>query len=166
MSDESSENRPENNSERNSESRQSDSLTVERSIEMPLSEPLRQRLLALHKGLLRLHKVLLDDEQKAYELVHGQVPGKGQLLNLVMYDPWFEWLHRISESIIKIDETLEDEKASALDASELMNRFRELFRDGAEGETEFMRRYRVVMQREPAAILAHIEVQKLLLSDA
>lgn len=134
-------------------------------VRLPLAESSRQRLRGLHKTLMRLHKVLLDDERKGYERVNGPVATSGALLNLVMYDPWFDWLHRISENIVRIDELLDANQASFDDASELLSVLRSLFQDPT-GQSEFMARYRAVISREPAAVLAHIDVQKLLVTDA
>ena len=47
----------------------------------------------------------------------------GQLLNLVLHDPWFAWLHELSELMVLIDETLDaDEPATASDAGRLLAR--------------------------------------------
>ncbi len=118
----------------------------------------------LHKQLMRLHKVLLDSERRSYEEKHGAIPSLSQVLNLVMHDPWFEWLHRISEGIIRIDEILENKNATLDDASECLSSFRALFQ-GPE-DSEFMIRYRAALKRDSAAVMAHIEVQKLLVTDA
>ena len=125
----------------------------------------RVHLTLLHKSLLRLHKVLLDDERKAYEVVHGTVEGAGILLNLVMYDPWFDWLHRISETVVRIDELLENEEASFDDASDLLTATRRLFQTGGE-ESPFMTKYKASLKRDPAVVIAHIDLQKALLPDA
>lgn len=131
---------------------------------MSLHPAARQRLLDLHKNLMRLHKILLDSERRAYEEKHGVIPSAAQVLNLVMHDPWFDWLHRISEGIIRIDEILDNKNSTFDDASECLSSFRALFQ-GTEN-TEFMVRYRAVLQRESAAVQAHMEVQKLLVTDA
>ena len=56
--------------------------------------------------LLNLHKALLDDARAAYELDRGSVGSSANLLQLVISDPWFAWLHSVSELIVRIDETL------------------------------------------------------------
>ncbi len=132
---------------------------------MTLNEPFRRKLTDLHKALLRLHKTLMDDERKEYEKVNGPIATSGAMLNLVMFDPFFDWLHRISESIVKIDELLEDEETTNEDASEFLSNVRMLFQASA-NESEFMVRYKAVLQREPGAVLGHMEVQRLLLPDA
>jgi catechol 2,3-dioxygenase len=70
----------------------------------PLSQDSRERLKALRLGLIALHKALLDDARSAYEMDRGRVSSTGALLQLVISDPWFAWLHQISEVIVRIDE--------------------------------------------------------------
>ncbi len=131
----------------------------------PLTEPARGRLRDLHAGLLRLHKILLDDERIAYEKIHGRVETSGRFLNLVMYDQWFDWLHRISEMIVQIDELMENEEATLDDAYKILAALRGLFRAAPE-DPAFGARYRAVLQREPAAVLAHADVQQILVLDS
>ena len=135
------------------------------SFSNPVSEPIRQRLLSLHRELLRLHKILMDDERVQYEKVHGRVQSSGEFLHLVMYDKWFDWLHRLSELLVQIDEMLESEEASIDDAYELLAGTRELFHSKPD-DSAFGARYRAALQREPAAVLAHADVQRVLFADS
>ncbi len=66
-----------------------------------LSDALRLRLQRLRRGLLRLHKVLLDGERERYEQVFGRVASSGALLQLVIHDEQFAWLRSISELIVR-----------------------------------------------------------------
>src|SRR4030088_390798 len=68
-----------------------------------LSEVTSQTLRDLRRGLLRLHKTLLDQETAAYEAARGSV-ARGELLQLVISHEQFAWLHTISELIVRIDE--------------------------------------------------------------
>lgn len=131
----------------------------------PITDAARARLRDLHGGLLRLHKILLDDERLAYEKIHGRVETSGQLLNLVMYDKWFDWLHRISEMIVQIDQVMENDEASLDEAYKILAALRLLFHSAPE-DPAFGARYRAVLQREPAAVLAHADVQQILVLDS
>lgn len=130
-----------------------------------VSEPIRERLRRLHREMLKLHKVLMDEERIQYEKVHGRVQTSGEFLHLVMYDKWFDWLHRISELLVRIDELMEDEKATLDDAYDLLGATRELFQSDPHSEA-FGARYRAVLQRDPAAVLAHADLQRVLFSDS
>lgn len=118
----------------------------------------------LRINLLRLHKVLLDDERAAYEKTNGPIGSPGRVLSLVMSDPYFDWLHRISQMIVRIDETLEDEKAEAAAIDALFGETRSLILHKGP-ETEFTRRYKAVLQRNSGAVLAHANVLKSLHDD-
>jgi len=115
----------------------------------------RDRLKALRNGLLRLHKALLDSERAAYERDVARITSTGQFLGLVLNDPWFHWLHELSQFIVLVDETLDlDEPAGPADADRLVARARDLVAPGENG-SGFARRYFEALQRDPAAVLAH-----------
>ena len=119
------------------------------------------RLRDLRRGLLHLHKALLDTERSAYEQVYGRV-ASGELLQLVISHEQFAWLHTISELIVCIDETLDaDEPVTTDEAESLLAQARALLKPSEAGG-EFERKYYVALQREPAAVLAHREVTLIL----
>jgi hypothetical protein len=121
----------------------------------------RQQLLDLRNGLLRLHKSLLDSERAAYDRDVARIVSTGQYLNLVLNDPWFAWLHELSQFIVLVDETLDfEEPATPEDAGRLINQARELI-SPAENGTGFGRRYFEVLQRDPAAVLAHRDMMQV-----
>src|SRR5881227_2795146 len=87
----------------------------------------RERLTSLRNGLLRLHKSLLDSERAAYERDVERIKSTGQYLNLVLNDPWFNWLRDLSQFIVLVDETLDfEEPATPEGAVRLIGRAREL----------------------------------------
>jgi hypothetical protein len=69
---------------------------------------LRHLLMEVRRGLLGLHKALIVAEQLTYERINGRVGSTGQLLQLVLNDPWFTWLHPLSQLVIRVDELLEE----------------------------------------------------------
>ena len=69
----------------------------------------RRLLTDLRRALLPLHKTLLEWERKTYEREHGRKMGGGELLQVIMTAPQFAWLHPISELIVRIDQTLDEE---------------------------------------------------------
>ena len=124
-----------------------------------------QRLRELRRALLHLHKELLDTERAAYEQVHGSA-SSGELLQLVINHEQFAWLHSISELIVRIDELLDaDEPVTTDDAGVMLAQARALLKPSETGN-DFERRYYVALQREPAVVLAHREVTKILQADA
>src|SRR6266404_9861907 len=126
-----------------------------------ISEVMSQLLRDLRRGLLRLHKTLLDQETAAYEAARGSVT-RGELLQLVINHEQFAWLHTISELIVRIDEMLSPkEPAIEADAQELLGQARGLLAPSETGN-EFQRRYYDALQSGPEAVLAHREVMQLL----
>jgi hypothetical protein len=120
-----------------------------------------QRLTDLRNGLLRLHKSLLDSERAAYERDVARITSTGQFLNLVLSDPWFNWLHDLSQFVVLVDETLDfKEPATPEDGDRLIARARELVSPSEEG-AGFGRRYYEAMQRDPAAVLAHRDMMQV-----
>src|SRR6476620_2833831 len=137
-------------------------MSVPRLPSSPMSEAVRRSLKDLRHGLLRLHKTLLDSEQVTYERIHGRVESGGQLLQLVMGDPWFAWLRPLSHLVIRIDEMLEDEQESTpQDIVLVLSEVRGLLTPSEQGEG-FERNYYEALQRTPDVVLAHAHVKKLL----
>jgi hypothetical protein len=131
----------------------------------------KQRLTDLRNGLLGLHKTLLDSERGTYERDIARIASSGELLKLVLYDPWFAWLHELSEFVVLIDETVDaiDKKPDArkpapvIDAERLIAQAGELLAPNETG-TGFAKRYFEALQRDPDVVLAHARMRKILSS--
>ena len=120
------------------------------------------RLRETRQALLHLHKTLLDDEREAYERVHDRVENSYEMLRLVMHDPWFAWLHSLSELIVKIDEALDSDEAPAeAEAETVVQQVRELIAPAENGD-QFQQKYFKALQRSPDAVLAHAETIKII----
>jgi hypothetical protein len=122
----------------------------------------KQRLTDLRNGLLGLHKTLLDSERATYERDIARIGSSGELLKLVLYDPWFAWLHELSEFVVLIDETLDAEEAPpGIEAERLIEQAWELLAPNEAG-TGFAKRYFEALQRDPDVVLAHARMRKVL----
>jgi catechol 2,3-dioxygenase len=129
-----------------------------------MTEQNRDRLRELRAKLLQLHKVLLDDARASYEMDRGRVPSNASLLQLVINDPWFAWLHSLSELVVRIDETIDtDSPATDADAAALINEVEKLLTASENGEG-FHRRYYDALQRQPAVVMAHADVRRVIKS--
>src|SRR5437899_6619771 len=107
----------------------------------PSTAALRRRLTDLRNGLLQLHKVLLDSESASYDHDVARITTRGQLLELVLHDPWFAWLHELSELVVLIDEALDaEEPLTAADAERMVAKARELV-SPADGGGAFRKHY-------------------------
>ncbi len=123
------------------------------------SPELAQRVRSVRMGLLHLHKMLLDAERERYEREHGGISSTGQLLQLVISDPWFAWLHPLSELIVAMDEWMEAPEASV--GTKLLDQTRALLKPGA-GTGTFQQEYDRFVQADPKVVVLHAElVQQL-----
>ena len=121
----------------------------------------RTKLRDLRTRLLQLHQVLLEDARVAYELDRGRVGSPGNLLQLVINDPWFAWLHALSELVVRIDQTIEEPASTEAEASTLLDQVGKLLTASEHGDG-FARRYYEALQRQPAVVLAHADVRRAL----
>ena len=128
----------------------------------PLSPDVRQQLDDLRRGLLRVHKSLLEDARIRYEREQGRIEGSGAFLQLVLNDPWFAWLHPLSGLVVQIDELLASDEATSADGEALLNQARALLKPDSTGEG-FQRRYHRAIQDVPDVLIAHVALGKRLL---
>jgi catechol 2,3-dioxygenase len=129
-----------------------------------ISQAARENLKKLRQELLELHKVLLDDARLAYEMDRGRVGNNANLLQLVISDPWFAWLHQLSGLIVRIDESVaKDALTTEADALAIIEQAEGLLTASESGD-EFHKRYYEALQRQPAVVLAHADVRRALKS--
>jgi len=130
-----------------------------------LSDISRDSLKHLRQGLLRLHKMLLDQERVDYERARGKISNSYEFLQLVLKDPWFDWLHRLSELIVQMDEALDtrdpDHPTTDEDAEALLARAKTLLSPSENG-TQFQKNYFLALQRSPDVVLLHSEIVRAL----
>jgi hypothetical protein len=120
-----------------------------------------QLLTDIRIKLLHLHKQLLDTERIRYEQVHGQV-SNGELLQLAIDDDRFAWLHRLSESIVQIDELIHSDEPIASEAIAALIADVRILLTPDEVGNDFAVRYDAAFQRNPDVVLAHADLVTLL----
>lgn len=120
-----------------------------------------QLLTDLRLKLLHLHKLLLDTERTSYERVRGRV-SNGELLQLAIDSDRFDWLHRLSASIVQIDELIgSDEPVTSETIATLIADVRILLTPDEAGN-DFAMKYDAAFQRNPDVVLAHADLVALL----
>ena len=127
-----------------------------------MTTPIQQRLQPLRLALLALHKALVDSERVSYEQTIGAISSPNHFLQLLTRDPWFAWLHPLSQFIVAMDEALDEKEpltVAAVDA--LVNQTRLLLVASESGDG-FSKHYFDALQRDPDVVLAHGELAKLL----
>ena len=115
----------------------------------------------LRAALLELHKTLVDSERISYEQTIGTIPSPNHFLQLLINDPWFAWMHPISELVVKMDQALDSKRAplTDADAEALVKQARALLVASEEGEG-FPKHYFDALQREPGVVMAHAAAVK------
>lgn len=127
----------------------------------PATESVRRQLTVAREDLLRVHRALLHVERVRYEKVHGRIANNGLFLQLVIGDPWFDWLRPMGQMVLLIDERMEDEEAplGTSESAALLARARELLRADANGDA-FQRLYSQALQLSPDLAFLHGQVSK------
>src|SRR6516165_4636408 len=123
-------------------------------------EGLRRRLADLRLALLKLHKALVDSERVGYEKTMGKIQSPNHFLQLLTNDPWFAWLHPLSQLIVAMDEALDAEEpltAAKVDALATQSKLMLVVSENNDG---FSGHYFEAMQRDPDVVLTHAEVVK------
>ncbi|MES1210335.1 MAG: hypothetical protein ABUS79_30730 [Pseudomonadota bacterium] len=116
--------------------------------------------------LRAFHKALLQPARARYEDLHGPVPGTLQLLQLLVQDPSFAWLRRVSELMADLDEMIDagtptDEEQGAVRreleqllspaGGELWTIVTAALQDHAEVATAYARVRQLLLRLPPAA---------------
>jgi hypothetical protein len=118
------------------------------------------KLDGLRQALLRLHKTLLDAQRVLYEREHGRVESRGELLDLVLRDASFEWLRVLSALIARLDELAAEDKDVSAEIRAVIDKLRTLVR--FEGNSGFTDPYREIIEGVPDALVAHVQLSRLL----
>ncbi len=123
---------------------------------------MNHRLPELRQALLDLHKALVDSERENYEKIIGAIPSPNHFLQLLARDPWFAWLHPLSQLIVAMDEALDQKEpltAGDVDALKKQARLLLLVSETGDGMSKH---YFDALQRDPDVVLAHAAVTKVL----
>ncbi|MGA9779188.1 MAG: hypothetical protein ACLPRE_09370 [Limisphaerales bacterium] len=124
-------------------------------------EGIRQRLTELRHALLKLHKALVDSERVSYEKTIGKIQSPGHFLQLLTNDPWFAWLHPLSQLVVAMDEVLDAEEPLTVAKVDALAQQSKLLLVASETNEGFSGHYHEALQRDPDVVLAHAEVVKL-----
>jgi len=126
----------------------------------PLPGSTLKLLSELRSKLLHLHKTLLEMERADYERASGRLTS-GELLQLVINHAQFAWLRQISALVVQMDEMLDAKEPATLgDVKGLLAQAGVLLTSST--DEVFREKYQAALQREPAVVVAHSELTKLL----
>ena len=117
--------------------------------------PLRE----VSEALRLLHSALVRRTQADYERTHGRIAGAGQLLNLLMKDPFFAWMHPLSELMADVDHFAKNSAVESGVAAAIRKEVEQVL--AAKEPGPFADRYRDELQ-DASVAGAHSQVKRLL----
>jgi hypothetical protein len=111
--------------------------------------------------LLKLHKILVDNERETFEKNNGQVTS-GHFLNVLINDENFEWLKKFSSLIVQIDEMFDlDDGVSANMIEDQLLQMKNLL-ELTNSDDKFRAKYTKVLQDDPEIQDKHQQLIKIL----
>lgn len=120
-----------------------------------LRDETRAHLKDLSKAMLRLHKTLLDAAKIDYETANGKIANVNVYFQLVIDDPHFAWLRKISSLIALIDEAVSIRRpANEEEALGLLGEARVLL-NFEDADEEFNDKFQRALTRNPDAVINH-----------
>lgn len=122
-------------------------------------DPVRDHLAEVRRGLMRLHKSLIDSERQVFEQSRGPVTN-GQLLAALLEDPFFQWLRPFSQLMASMDEALFGEEPVTQEGARGFVRQAHTLVMPADTATADAARYEYVRNRDPAVLFAHTELTR------
>ena len=118
----------------------------------------------MRHSLLDLHKALLDAQRIRYEREHGRIGTANEFLGLVLEHPAFAWLRTLSALIARLDEWIEEQAQqfpSEDDLPGIVDALRSLVE--ADGKhVVFSQPYWEIVNAEPAALIEHVKLWRLI----
>ncbi|MDB4957188.1 MAG: uncharacterized protein JWO36_4757 [Myxococcales bacterium] len=108
--------------------------------------------------LIALHKAIIDAERLNLERLEGRLTG-GEMLQRLVTDARFNWLHALTELIVRLDEMLESDTGEDVDAC-LALALRLLTPEG--DADPFRKEYARLLQESPDVVLAHASATRSL----
>jgi hypothetical protein len=109
-------------------------------------------LLEVASALREVHRTLVQATRAQYEHDVGPAGGPGQMLRLLTEDPFFAWLHPMSELIVDLDSLLTQE---LLPAGTIAAVRMEIDRLTQPGDAPFWLKYAPLLQADPDVVMAH-----------
>src|SRR5213595_484311 len=109
-------------------------------------------LLEAAAALREVHRTLVQAVRATYEREIGPAGGPGQMLKLLTEDPYFAWLHPMSELIVDLDSLLTQE---ILPSGTVAGVRQEIDRLTKAGGSPFWDKYAPLLQADADVVMAH-----------
>ena len=122
----------------------------------------RKTLKELTAALRNLHQALVKVTQTDYERGAEPVNGPVELLQLLTTHPYFAWLHPLSALMVEVDEVLDEDPIPSERMQAVFTQLRSLLSQSGDTPSDFCARYLDAIHRDPAAVIAHSAVRRLI----
>jgi hypothetical protein len=119
-----------------------------------------QRLSKVRHALVSLHKALVEYDRQRYEKTVGPIRSPNHFLELLTTDPWFAWMHPLSQLIVSMDEALDEKEPLTLITVDALVKQASLLLAPTESGKGFSKHYFDALQDEPDVVLAHAEATR------
>jgi hypothetical protein len=105
----------------------------------------------------------LEAERVRYEKARGRIENNSAFLQLVINDPWFDWLRPMAQMVLLIDERTSDKKApvGSAEARSLFARARDMLKADPDGDA-FQRLFADALQHSPTLAVIARQVSMVL----
>ena len=109
----------------------------------------------MSKAFLRLHKTLLEDAKARYEAVNGKIPNSNVYLQLVLDDPHFAWLRKISALIALIDEAVSIRRPATESEAQALIIEAKILLSFEHADEDFNDKFQNTLQNNADAVVGH-----------
>jgi len=120
------------------------------------------QLRLVSRALQDVHRGLLEVSRERYELVHGPVRSKGELLQLLLQDETFAWLRPLSGLIVEIDELAARDPSPTEAETAAMGTLVRAFTSSSDNPDSFGSRYVALLALEPRVAMSHVGLRDAL----
>jgi hypothetical protein len=126
-----------------------------------LFDETRADLKNLSRAMLRLHKTLLDASKVEYEAKNGRIQSVNIYFQLVIDDPHFAWLRKISALIALIDEAVSIRRPASEEEAQALFSEAKLLLNFGDPDVEFNDKFQLALQNNPDAVIGHNDARAL-----
>jgi hypothetical protein len=126
-----------------------------------LTAETRAGLKDLSKAFLRLHKILLDATKAEYEAKNGRITSVNVYFQLVIDDPHFAWLRKMSALIALIDEAASVRRPATEIAAQALFDEAKILLNFKDTDEVFNDQLQTALQNNADAVLNYNDVLKL-----
>lgn len=121
---------------------------------------IKAELTLISQLLLRVHKSLLYFQKEKYEAQHEQILSPYDTLHLSMSHQDFDWLKKITSLVVRMDESLDDDKTILADLHQaVLTEVHSLF-DESEIYADFKTKLKLAQSRDPMLVVQVLELKK------